>query len=107
MLRILIELSQAVQLCCFFSHNRNKNAYIEKCWEDVQVGDFVQLQCNEIIPADILLLYCSDQNGICHLETANLDGETNLKQRQVVKGYANQVGPITTSAAHLPSVILA
>lgn len=71
-------------------YSRNKNAYIEKCWEDVQVGDFVQLQCNEIIPADILLLYCSDQNGICHLETANLDGETNLKQRQVVKGYANQ-----------------
>ncbi|XP_066469004.1 phospholipid-transporting ATPase VB [Tiliqua scincoides] len=72
------------------AYNKSKNAYIEKCWEDVQVGDFVQLQCNEIIPADILLLYCSDQNGICHLETANLDGETNLKQRQVVKGYSNQ-----------------
>ncbi|KAJ6668021.1 hypothetical protein lerEdw1_016342 [Lerista edwardsae] len=71
-------------------YSRSKNAYIEKCWEDVRVGDFVQLRCNEIIPADILLLYSSDQNGICHLETANLDGETNLKQRQVVKGYSNQ-----------------
>ncbi|KAH0629663.1 hypothetical protein JD844_011902 [Phrynosoma platyrhinos] len=67
-------------------YSRSKNTYTEKCWKDVQVGDFVQLQCNEIIPADILLLYSSDQNGICHLETANLDGETNLKQRQVVKG---------------------
>lgn len=64
---------------------------MEKCWKDVRVGDFVQLQCNEIIPADILLLYSSDQKGICHLETANLDGETNLKQRQVVMGFSSQV----------------
>ncbi|XP_041443971.1 phospholipid-transporting ATPase VB isoform X2 [Xenopus laevis] len=74
--------------CLVFS--RSKNNFVEKCWKDVCVGDFVKLLCNEIIPADILLLYCSDQNGICHIETANLDGETNLKQRQVVKGFSNQ-----------------
>ncbi|XP_010788514.1 probable phospholipid-transporting ATPase VD isoform X2 [Notothenia coriiceps] len=32
----------------------------------------------------MLLLYSSDQRGVCYIETANLDGETNLKQRQVV-----------------------
>ncbi|OCT88355.1 hypothetical protein XELAEV_180169875mg, partial [Xenopus laevis] len=68
----------------------SSNSFVEKCWKDVCVGDFVKLLCNEFIPADILLLYCSDQNGICHIETANLDGETNLKQRQVVKGFSNQ-----------------
>ncbi|KFQ53761.1 putative phospholipid-transporting ATPase VB [Nestor notabilis] len=71
-------------------YDKEEHAYIEKCWKDVRVGDFVQLQCNETIPADILLLYSSDQNGICHLETANLDGETNLKQRQVVMGFSSQ-----------------
>uniref|UniRef100_A0A8C3UYF4 Phospholipid-transporting ATPase n=1 Tax=Catharus ustulatus TaxID=91951 RepID=A0A8C3UYF4_CATUS len=74
-----------------YIYSREEHAYVEKCWKDVRVGDFVQLQCNEIIPADILLLYSSDQNGICHLETANLDGETNLKQRQVVMGFSSQV----------------
>ncbi|KAM7162428.1 phospholipid-transporting ATPase VB isoform 1-T1 [Macrochelys suwanniensis] len=74
-------------------YSRKESDYVETCWKDVRVGDFVQLQCNEIIPADILLLYSSDQNGICHLETANLDGETNLKQRQVVKGFSNQNTP--------------
>ncbi|XP_060620946.2 phospholipid-transporting ATPase VB isoform X2 [Anolis sagrei] len=69
------------------AYNVSKNSYTEMCWKDVRVGDFVQLQCNEIVPADMLLLYSSDQNGICHLETANLDGETNLKQRHVVKGF--------------------
>lgn len=59
---------------------------MKKRWKDVQVGDFVKVVCNEIVPADLLLLHTSDPNGICHIETANLDGETNLKQRRTVSG---------------------
>uniref|UniRef100_A0A5F8GUZ9 Phospholipid-transporting ATPase n=1 Tax=Monodelphis domestica TaxID=13616 RepID=A0A5F8GUZ9_MONDO len=73
-----------------FIYNRKEQDYVQKHWKDVRVGDFVQLQCNEIIPADILLLFSSDPSGVCHLETANLDGETNLKQRRVVKGFLHQ-----------------
>nr|XP_014349180.1 PREDICTED: probable phospholipid-transporting ATPase VD [Latimeria chalumnae] len=71
-------------------YNRKEKKYMEKCWKDVNVGDFVRLVCNEIIPADMVLLYSTDPDGICHIETSNLDGETNLKQRQVVKGLAEQ-----------------
>lgn len=60
--------------------------YVKSEWMDVHAGDFVHLACDEIIPADILLLHSSDPLGICHLETSNLDGETNLKQRQIVHG---------------------
>ncbi|XP_038651908.1 probable phospholipid-transporting ATPase VB isoform X1 [Scyliorhinus canicula] len=66
-----------------------ESQYIEKCWKDVRVGDFVRLSCNEIIPADMLLLDSSEQNGICRIETLNLDGEANLKQRLAVKGFTN------------------
>lgn len=51
----------------------------------------MHLSCNEIIPADILLLRSSDPGGICHVETSNLDGENNLKQRQAVTGVMTNV----------------
>lgn len=57
-------------------------------WKDVRVGDLVRLYCNGVIPADILLLHSSDENGNCFIETSNIDGETNLKQRTVCKGVS-------------------
>lgn len=39
----------------------------------------------------MLLLYSSDPRGVCYIETANLDGETNLKQKQVVLDLQFQV----------------
>uniref|UniRef100_H2ZKF7 Phospholipid-transporting ATPase n=1 Tax=Ciona savignyi TaxID=51511 RepID=H2ZKF7_CIOSA len=58
--------------------------YHKMKWSDLQVGDIVRVVCNSVIPADILLLHSSDPDGICFIETSNLDGESNLKQRMVV-----------------------
>ncbi|KAL0596275.1 putative phospholipid-transporting ATPase VD, partial [Plecturocebus cupreus] len=69
---------------------RKEKKYIDRCWKDVTVGDFIRLSCNEVIPADMVLLFSTDPDGICHIETSGLDGESNLKQRQVVRGYAEQ-----------------
>lgn len=63
---------------------RKEKQFVERRWKDVRVGDFVKVVCNETIPADLLLLHTSDPNCVCHIETANLDGETNLKQRRAV-----------------------
>ncbi|XP_073729220.1 phospholipid-transporting ATPase VD isoform X2 [Misgurnus anguillicaudatus] len=76
------------QLCDVY--DRNQKHFVERRWAEVCVGDLVRLSCNEIIPADMVLLYSSDPNGVCHIETANLDGETNLKQRQVVRDLTQQ-----------------
>ncbi|XP_054999025.1 phospholipid-transporting ATPase VA isoform X1 [Sorex araneus] len=75
--------------CLVFS--REEKQYVDRFWKEIHVGDFVYLHCNEIIPADILLLASSDPNGLCHIETANLDGESNLKRRRVVRGFSKPV----------------
>ena len=76
---------------------REEEQYVNRFWKEIRVGDFVRLRCNETIPADILLLSSSDPDGLCHIETANLDGETNLKRRQVVRGFSELVSDLVRS----------
>jgi phospholipid-translocating ATPase len=64
---------------------------VRTLWKDLRAGDLVHLSNNELIPADVLLLRSSDEHSLCYIDTCNLDGETNLKQRHVVRGFADKV----------------
>ena len=58
-------------------------------WKKLEVGDFVLLRDNDQIPADIIVLSTSDADGLCYIETKNLDGETNLKPRKSLKATSS------------------
>lgn len=57
--------------------------YQKIAWQEVRVGDLVHLSNNETVPADILLLRSSNAHGVCYIDTCDLDGESNLKSREV------------------------
>ncbi|KAK9222085.1 hypothetical protein WN944_010517 [Citrus x changshan-huyou] len=51
--------------------------------QDIRVGNIVWLRENDEVPCDLVLIGTSDPQGVCYVETAALDGETDLKTRLI------------------------
>lgn len=58
-------------------------------WRAIMVGDILHVRRDEPVPADVVLLYADGEDGLCYIETMNLDGETNLKSRRSLSCLQN------------------
>jgi len=47
--------------------------------KNLKAGDIIKIKCDQYLPADIVPLSTSLPDGVCFIETAQLDGETYLK----------------------------
>lgn len=66
---------------------------IDTQWIDVQVGDILEVRNNEQIPADLIVLASSEAHDVAYIETANIDGESNLKVKVAAStGIRPQMG---------------
>ncbi|KAK9052922.1 hypothetical protein SSX86_029552 [Deinandra increscens subsp. villosa] len=59
--------------------------FVDRQWKMLRVGDVVKVNKNEYFPSDLLLLSSSYEDGVCYVETMNLDGETNLKIKRCLE----------------------
>ncbi|CAK8535942.1 unnamed protein product [Lathyrus sativus] len=64
------------------SLHRGNGVFDLRSWQKIMVGDIVKVEKDQFFPADLLLLSSSYEDGICYVETMNLDGETNLKVKR-------------------------
>ncbi|KAF3012647.1 hypothetical protein E8E14_010682 [Neopestalotiopsis sp. 37M] len=56
-------------------------------WRDIKVGDVVKLCRDDEVPADLVLLRSTGENGIAYVDTMALDGETNLKSKESLPAF--------------------
>ncbi|KAK7976779.1 uracil phosphoribosyltransferase [Apiospora arundinis] len=56
-------------------------------WRNLKVGDIVRLSRDDEVPADIVLLHATGENGLAYIDTMALDGETNLKSKDSVGAF--------------------
>ena len=59
-------------------------AVVKTKWMDIACGDLVVIHDGDQVPADMVIVGTSEDEGEVHIETSNIDGETNLKLRQAV-----------------------
>ncbi|EDU42693.1 plasma membrane calcium-transporting ATPase 4 [Pyrenophora tritici-repentis Pt-1C-BFP] len=69
------------------------STFTDTKWVNVAVGDIVRVESEQPFPTDLVLLASSEPEGLCYIETANLDGETNLKIKQAIPETADYVSP--------------
>lgn len=72
-------------------------------WTEVTVGTIVKVMNSDFFPADLVVIASSEPQGISYIETANLDGETNLKIRQGLTETSSFLS--TEDLAKLPGTI--
>ncbi|EPS63370.1 hypothetical protein M569_11415, partial [Genlisea aurea] len=65
------------------------HGFHETRWKNLRVGDLIKVYKDEYFPADLVLVSSSYEDGICYVETANLDGETNLKVKHALEATAS------------------
>mmetsp|Transcript_9269 Transcript_9269/g.20748 ORF Transcript_9269/g.20748 Transcript_9269/m.20748 type:complete len:1129 (-) Transcript_9269:100-3486(-) len=76
----------------------NSGVAADKKWKDVLVGDILLVKKDEFVPADLVLLTSSNESGQVYIETANLDGETNLKTKQAPEASLRMICKGETSS---------
>ncbi|CAM9272870.1 unnamed protein product [Laminaria digitata] len=86
---------------------QNRGQFVTIPWKDIKVGMIVKVTDREEIPADMVMLTSSETGGVAYIETANIDGETNLKIRTSAPTRPGQPpGPAWSTAEELHGVAM-
>ena len=70
-----------------YVYNYETNVFEKKLWFEIRTGDLIKVYKDEHIPADIYILKSSFNSGLSFVDTKNLDGESNLKEKLVAPEF--------------------
>ncbi|KAH7372069.1 hypothetical protein BKA64DRAFT_610154 [Cadophora sp. MPI-SDFR-AT-0126] len=85
-------------------HPGHEDEWLEIKWSAVRVGDVVRLRRDDAVPADLAVIYSDGPNGMAYIDTAALDGESNLKAKQaspLLRKVCHDEKDISSCQAHI------
>lgn len=65
-----------------YDRTSENKGFEAKASKKLHVGDIIKIYNDEEVSADVCLLKSSNVSGICFVDTVNLDGESNLKDKR-------------------------
>jgi len=97
---VLTAIKEAIEDCARHREDRKVNTQAAHVadkstkteWRSVRVGQILEVLEDEPFPADMILLHSPLEDGKCYVETAELDGETNLKIRVAQEDIFASIG---------------
>lgn len=60
-------------------YSYEEGMFVDKRWSDIRIGDIIKAEKDKEFPSDLLLLGAPKE--VVFVDTMNLDGETNLKEK--------------------------
>jgi len=76
---------QKVNNCPTHAFDPVTRNFVDVHWKDVKVGNILEIKEGESFPADMVFLSSSNMQGTAFVNTMNLDGETNLKEKMALE----------------------
>ena len=73
------------RICFVFNNERWKK---KKCFSIIP-GNIIKIKEDEECSCDLLIIKTSNENGYLFVDTKNLDGESNLKEKYVIENLKN------------------
>jgi len=96
---VATQIKEAIEDYSRYKHDRASNSKIVlKLWKEEWIsikchtlfpGDIVKIFKEEEIFSDCLIIKSSNESGYCFVDTKNLDGETNLKEKCAIEEFKN------------------
>ncbi|KAI8811238.1 hypothetical protein BJ742DRAFT_798686, partial [Cladochytrium replicatum] len=73
---------------------------LEMLSRHIHPGDLIYIEKGQKMPVDAMIVSSSSQDGSCFIDTAELDGETNLKRRGAVHELSSHTSLNSVSTLH-------
>ena len=65
-------------------YNHESKRFEQRKSKEIQVGDLLRIQQDEVIAADVLIIKTSSDTGVAFVNTMNLDGEVSSVNKMQV-----------------------